>query len=488
MTWAPQRHKFIFGVLDFHVKSLIARWIQETQTSIRRWCFTRLGVAVQHAQNRRNICDLWQKQRLRKCKGAITSAWRSFALQCRVARGHLRKKATFDLKQTCAQCFRLWRQSVQTSHDFQMKAEMKQRFNLLHVHLHRWRKHAVSRILFAASRSRRTTAFRLRCLSCFLRKWSIWTKRAIHLTRCSGRLSCFCQKLLMRRSFHCWLLRLKQLLLLRLNKQVGLQDQAASSCASCIARFWLNRYRLLCFRNWADFSKNVSSRNCSVVKRSAAKKLHLVFRTWLNVADYCRKRRWSCSLLVVRRRHLIQRIVYYAWAVSARRTAHARIWLEALCVRWRDSFLLRRMCSIMTTWRSYVRSCRLSRFKVQQSTRRLLTQSSALKRRAMNCWRSFKIAAAKKQHRFNAGQGMLQRNFHTSMRCLLSKWLQHSKLRQQKRTLMQSLNRTCDRILQSKNHDTTQSNFTKWHKCTVQRRARRACCVRVELIVQVRFA
>ncbi len=486
VTWAPQRHQFILGESDFHIKSVMARWVQETQTSIQRWCFMRIAAAVHHARNRRIIYDLWHKQRCHQHTAAITGAWRSFALECRFARAHLRKKFTFDLRQVCAHYFLLWSQAVRTARDFQSKAEMKRRFNLLRAQTHHWHVRAVSRASYAASHSRQTTASLLRCLARCLREWISCTKQAVNIRRCTRRLSSFCQMLLLRRMFHSWHLVLKRLHLSRLNHQIVVQDQAAANYAVCIARFWTKSYVLQCFRNWAVLSKSISSRNCSSVRHSAVKKLHLLFLTWLNVVDYCRKRRLSCSLLIIRRKHLLQRLVYYAWAVSARRAAHARRWLEALCVRWQGSFLVRRMYAIIANWRSHVRSRRLSRFKLQRALHRLFIHERVLKRCAMNIWQSFTLAAAQKQHRSSVGQFMRQRNIQAFVRRLLSKWLQDSKLRRQMRILMTALNRACDRLLLSKNLDSLRSNFTKWRQQSVQSRARRACCVRVELIVQVR--
>jgi hypothetical protein len=486
MSWAPQRHQFILGGSDFHIQSVMTRWVLETRTSIQRWCFMRIATAVQRARNRLMIFDLWQKQRRHHLAAAITGAWRSFALECRFARVHLRKKFTFDLRQVCVQYFLMWGQFVRTARDFQSKAEKKRRFNLLRAQTRHWHVRAVSCASFAASCRRQMTASRLRRLSIFLHEWMSCTKRAVIMRRCTRRLSSFSQMILLRKRFHSWHLVSKRLHLSKLNHQIVAQDQAAANCADCIARFWTKIYVLQCFRNWAALSRNISSRNCSAIRNSAIKKLHLLFRTWLNVVDYCRKRRLSCSLLIIRRRHLLQRLVYYAWAVSARRAAHARMWLEALCVRWQGSFLIRRMHAIILNWRLHTRSCRLSRFKLRRAMYRLCIHERALKQFTMNRWQSFTHAAAQKQHRSSTGQFMLQRNIQASVRRLLSKWLQHSKLRQQMRILMTALNRACDRLLMSKNHDSLQSNFSKWRQQTVQSRARRACCVRVELLVQVR--
>jgi hypothetical protein len=487
VAWAPQRHQFILaGASDFHVKSVIARWVQETHTSMRRWCFLRLATAVQRSQHRRNVCDIWHKQRRRWRTAAVTGAWRTLAQECRLVRAHLRKKLTFDLKQVCAQYILIWVQVVHAARDHRSKAEMKHRFNLLRSHTHRWCIRVACQASSAVVSTRLTAACRLRRLACVLREWHTCTKRVLVFRRCSQRLSGFCQKLLLRKTFGYWLLKLKRLSLLRLDQQIVLQDQAATKGAACIARYRMNSQVLQCYKYWAAFSKKHASRNCSAVKLSTGKKLHRLFCTWLNVAEHCRKRRRSCSVLVIRRRHHLQRLVFHAWAVCSKRAAHARMWLEALCVRWRDSFLVRRLYVIFSKWHSHASSCRLSRFKLQRAMIKLHIHSSTLKKRALIFWQRFKCDAVQKQHRSSSSQFMCQRHFHASVRCLLSMWLQFSKRRRQMRILMHALNRACDRMLQSKSRDSSHSNINKWRKLTVQRRARRACCVKVELIVQVR--
>jgi hypothetical protein len=71
------------------------------------------------------------------------------------------------------------------------------------------------------------------------------------------------------------------------------------------------------------------------------------------------------------------------------------------------------------------------------------------------------------------------------LRSLLSKWLQYSGQHRQMRILMCSLNRTCEQLLQSKIRDKQRSIINELRQFVRKSRLRRACCVRVELIVQV---
>ena len=485
MTWLPQRHKLRLGLAHVDVKAVIARWVQETQSAIKQWCFMRLAAAVQHAHKQCRYRDLRNEQCIQKLKAAITSAWRAYAFECKFNRAHLRRKLNFDLKQSCTQFFLLWSQVVRAARAFQSRAAAKHRFNLLRGHMHCWCHHVRCRLSFVAADNHRMAASRLRRLSCIIRHWSAYTKVVIVRTTCARRLASISRRLLLRRSFCFWLRWCRQWHLLKLKRQVVVRDKAAAKSAVCVARFWTKSYVLQCFRSWAALMQGNLSRNRSVFTRTAAKRWHHLFRAWLNVTVYCRKRRWSCSLLVMRYKHHLRRRVYHAWMVSARRAAHARMWLEALCVRWRDGFLMRKIHSLITQWHSYCRSCRLSRIALQRAQKRLLTHSNAFMRRVLNIWRSFKNAMALQQHRSKAGQHLLQKKIQAFMSSLLDQWLQHSVQRRQMRILRRGLNRACDRMLQCKNHDNMLSNFTKWRRLAVKCRVRLACCVRVELIVQV---
>jgi hypothetical protein len=468
------------------MKAVSARWVQETQSAIKRWCFVRLAAAVQHARKRRRFRDLRHEQCIHKLQAAITGAWRSYAFECKFNRAHLRRKFNFDLKRTCAQFFLLWRRVVQTARAFQSRAAIKHRFNLLRSHMHCWRHRMNCRLLFVAADSQRMAACRLRRLSCLLRKWKTFTKMVTVLASCARRLASTSRRHLLRRKFCSWLRCCRQMHLLRLKREVVVRDKAAASSAVCVGRFWTNIHVSQCFRCWAALIQTNLARNRSVFTRAAMKRLHHLLRAWLNVTLYCRKRRWSCSLLVMRYKHHLQRRVHHVWTVAARQSSHARMWLEALCVRWRDAFLIRQIHTLISQWHSYSRSCRLSRIAFQRAQQRMLIHSNTLIRCLLNRWRHFKIATAHKQHRSKAGQHILQRKTQSFLRSLLAQWLQHSVQRRQMRILRCSLNRACERMLQSKNHDDLLSKFTKWRRWAVKHRVYRACCVRVELIVQVR--
>lgn len=487
LTLLPQRRISLIGMPSVHVKSVIARWARDTQTSIQRWCFVRLAAAVNHAQSHRKFHCLLREKRCNQLLGAITSAWRCFAISCKVARSHLQKKFTFDLKQVCGRTLLMWKQVARIARDSHLKAETKHRFNLLRALMHCWRVCVVSQRFLLASSSRQVTASKRRRLVRDFRRWHRFAKRAIQIKVCAKRLSGCFHRALLRRIFRSWLLRTKTRRILKLSRQIILRDEVAARCAGCIARFWSHILANQSFRNWADSAQRNASRRRTLIKRSTAKRLHLVFSTWFKVAKYCRKRRYSCTLLVARYKQHLQRLIYCAWAVAARRASYARLWLEALCVRWRDNIFVRHISSIVAKWRLRARSRRFYRLNLQRALHRRSIRTSAVKKRALDCWQSFKQYAAHKRHVSKTAQATLHRKTVVFTRCLLSKWCQHSKQYSQMRILMHSLNRACERMLQSKSRDSLQSNFSKWQRFASKHRARRASCFRVELNAQVRL-
>jgi hypothetical protein len=485
LTWAPQRRIFLLGVPGFHVKSVIARWVQDTQTCIQRWCLVRLAAAVAQSTNRRKYFNLQREKRCQKVQAAIVGAWRSFAVACRVVRSHLRKKFTFDLTQVCARYFLIWKQMAHVARGLHLKAKTKHRFIILRTQIHRWHIRVVFRRSLAAATSRRVHSVQLRSFRCFLCEWNRRAKYSINLKVCSMRLSGSHQKALLRKSFCSWLLGAKKLRILKLSRHIVSQEEAATRSAICIARFWTNMWVSRCFKNWAASTHCVFSRKRCVIQRSAAKRLHLVLRAWLNVTSFCRRRRASCSLLVERYRCHLQRLIYCAWAVSARRASYARLWLEALCGRWRDGLFVRQVCAVIAKWHLYARACRFSRLKSQRAKLKMEVRANIIKARTMLCWQNFRNFSAHKRRMSKTAQLVLQRKTQAHTRRQLSKWLQYSKQRRQMRILMCSLERACERMLQSKSLDILQLKFTKWHQFVVKERARRASCFRVELMAQV---
>jgi hypothetical protein len=485
VTWAPQRHRVLLGPSSSHVKSVIALWFRETQVSIQRWCFLRLAAAAQHGRSRRKYRHLWRKHRSQKLIAAITSAWRSIAHACRVARAQLQKTVAFGCMQACAKCFQKWSAFARVARDLQSRAEAKSRFNMLFSRIHRWRIRVASSRWIAAALVRLRSSCQARRLLFILRGWKSCMKRALFLKNCNQRLYNSYRKHLLRRVFHFWLLRLKKLNIFTLSRRIILQDQVSARSAVCIARFWTKSYVSHCFRIWAALSRSLFNRNSCATQRFARRRLHVFCRTWLNVAGHCRKRRWSCSLLVTRYRHHLQRSFYCAWAASAKRSAHARMWLEALCGRWQDNLLLRRIYLVLSYWHQYSRSCRVARFASQRAMLRALTHSSIFKRRVLDCWRHFKHDKAQKRYRSRTGELKLLSKTHVFLRQCLSGWLQHCMQRKQSRILMYNLNRACDRMLESKDKDILKLDFTKWRRWFAKQRARRASAVRVELMLQV---
>ena len=244
LTRAPQRRVFLLGVPAFHVNSMIAHWTRDAQTSIQRWCFVRLAAAVKHAQNRRKYHHLLHEKRCNTLRAAITSAWRSFAVSCRLARRHLQKKFSFDLQQVCGRYFLMWKQVAHTARDLFLKAKTKHRFNMLRAQMHRWRICVISQLNFLSAERRQASASKQRSLLCVLRKWNRCTKKAIAIKVFARRVAGRYQKALLQRSFRCWFLLAKKLHILKLNRQVFLQDKAAARCAVTIARFWTNAFFL----------------------------------------------------------------------------------------------------------------------------------------------------------------------------------------------------------------------------------------------------
>jgi hypothetical protein len=485
VTWAPQRHKVLLGPSSSHVKSVIALWFRETQVSIQRWCFLRLAAAAQHERNRQKYRHLWRKHCSQKLKAAITSAWRSFALGCRVARAQLRKTVAFGCMQACAKYFQKWSAFACVARDLQSKAEAKSRFNMLYSRIHCWRIRVASGRWIAAAHVHLRSLFQARRLLFILREWKSRMKRTLFLKNCNRRLCNSHRKHLLRRVFHFWLLRLKKLNIFTLSRRIILQDQVSARSAVCTARFLTKSYVSHCFRIWAALSRSLFNRNSCAAQRFARKRLQVFCRTWLNVAGHCRKRRWSCSLLVTRYQHHLQRSFYCAWAASAKRSAHARMWLEALCGRWQDNLLLRRMYLVLSYWHQHSRSCRVARLASQRAMLRSLTHSSIIKRRVLDCWLHFKYDKAQKRHRSKTGELKLLSKIQIFLRQCLSRWRQHSMQRKQSRILMYNLNRACDRMLESKGKDILKLDLTKWRRWFAKQRARCASAVRVELMVQV---
>ena len=166
-------------------------------------------------------------------------------------------------------------------------------------------------------------------------------------------------------------------------------------------------------------------------------------------------------------------------------TECSRLWLEALCCRWQDGLFVRYVCTIVSKWRSHARSRRFSRLAWQRAMHKMACRTSSMKQRALLCWCLFQHSAARKRRMLKSAHVTVHRKTHAFMRCLLSKWLQYSKQRQQVRVLKQAINRTCERTLQTKNHNSLRSILCKWHFFSAKRRARRASCCRVEFNAQV---